>query len=166
MSIFYTSLFAPKERQRKDKKSPRNLYRAYSAAISLAALLLLIFLVSVFLRLRSVSTPPPEGAGASTPVPQVLNLVGRISEIEGSYLVIKNSQPPGDAPKKVLVTAGTSITKLAFVPTISGGQKRFSPQETQIGFRELRAGWVVEALASSNIAGIDEFTAVQIRVLP
>ncbi len=167
MSIFYTSVFAPKEKRgRRPAKKPDNLI--YIAVASAALLLVLAVLVAMLFRGPSQSPPPAlsqdqTSGGYSA---QVFNLVGQIVKIEDSSVILKSTQQGEESDKKVAIVSGTTITRLDFVPVITGNQKRFAPQETVISFSALKVGWTVEAMASRDIANAEQFNAVQIRVLP
>ena len=164
MSVFYNP-FSLGSKQKKERRSSKHSNEVYAAAISFVAVLLLVIVVAVFLRKERSADQPAIGERAEA-APQIFNLVGQISKIDGRVLTIKNPQPASQESKKVTIAPATNITRLDFVPVITDGQKRFAPQETPISFGALKVGWTIEALASADIAASNEFSAVQIRVLP
>lgn len=161
MSMFYTPVGS---RDKKSRRSWKNSNEVYVAAVSFAAVVLLVVVLAIFLRATR-----PDGKGGESEVaaapPQVLNIVGRITKIEEQVMVVSSSAPE-EVTRRVIVTPATAITKLDFVPVISGGQKRFVPQESTLNFSALRVGWTIEALAATDVAHAEEFNAVQIMVLP
>lgn len=106
--------------------------------------------------------------GKDVPVKQVtapsqtFNFVGKITKIEKGSMVLEGAS----AVKKININSATIITKLAFVPIMDNGKRRFVSQEKTIDAASLKVGWNVEALASTGINKADEFDAVHVRVLP
>lgn len=164
MLVFYNP-FSSGSKQKKERRNLKRANEVYAAAISFVAVLMLVIVVAVFLR-KEKSAYQPTSEERVEAAPQIFNLVGQISKIDGRVLTIKNPQPVSEGSKKITVTPATNITRLDFAPVITDGQRRFAPQETPVNFGALKVGWTVEALASADIAASDEFSAVQIRVLP
>ena len=164
MSIFYTPL--SNQRPRRERRGPKGSNQTYVAAISFVAVLFLVIVVALLL--RGTKVPPEEAPSipSAEAAPQVFNLVGQISKVESGSVVIKDSGVSGGSARRVMVLPATVISRLSFVPVVTNGQRRFSPEETPIDFSALKAGWTVEILAAADISAGGEFNAVQIRVLP
>lgn len=155
----------PNWREKRGRRSWKNSNEVFVSAVSFAAVLLLVIVVAVFLRSTREVKKGGETQTSAAPEPQVFNIVGRIAKIENSVLVVTSSLPE-EVERRVIVSPATAIIKLDFVPEISGGQKRFVPQETTLSFSGLRVGWTIEALAAADVTRAEEFSAVRIRVLP
>jgi len=169
MAFFNTSLLAPL----KSRQSTLPVV----ILIGTTTILLLIIVYSVISTFvgNSIRTPAirditgPSVTAAET-IPQILSMSGEIVSIDnGNSLTIQSGAHDAIGPgvtRRAFVKPATVVTTLAFIPTITGGQKRFAPHETPTSITKLRKGMRVEILASTNIKDNEEFPAVHIRVLP
>lgn len=106
-------------------------------------------------------------------LPKVLyNLAGSIQEIGTNFLVLDAAIPGMDDSgqpiikkeiRKVLTTLSTKFTRLTFIEKPGSTSK--TPQETTIGFKDLKKGDYVEAVSNQDIWNKQEFEATLIRVL-
>lgn len=107
-------------------------------------------------------------------LPKVLyNLAGPIQELQKDSLTFEASIPeingagqlaPKTELRKVLITTTTKFSRLAFVAQEGTNQK--TPQETAISFKDFKVKDYIEVISNQDISQAQEFTAVQIRILP
>jgi len=99
-------------------------------------------------------------------VPKVIyNLSGRITKIDGNTIVFgaemydvgeKGDRSVREEERMAIVNPQTKISILSFVDR--------SPVDKKINFSDLKTGYYVEIISSSDISGAEEFVAAQIRV--
>ena len=141
--------------------------------IILAALVLFPWFQSSKAPFPEVKTPGKEEAPKII-LPKILyNLAGVIQKLEKDTVLLEATIPQLNEAgepiqktetRKVLITTATKFTQLTFLA--GADPKKKTPVETAVTFKELKAGDYVEVISNQDISQKEEFTAIQIRILP